>query len=129
MEQAARQDEGWDVEKTSRSPLHWLKYGFWSIGVLLLLSSTVFLGGYFFSMKRVIGFRKVYEPAPSIYYHMVPYVVSPIFPEDHHPVLNRLYRHMYEIDRRWIRPKWWTKPDLTPQEQAAAGVTLGVPLK
>jgi len=104
-------------------------YGFWCIAALVLTSVAVPVGSYFYSVTRIIGFRKVYEPPPSIYHRMVPYVVDAYFPKDHHPVLMRFYWRMYEIDRKWIRPKWWTEPKLSPQEQAAAGVIVGVPLK
>ncbi len=129
MEQNAQSIEIAEGPAVSQHRWRYLKPVLWFFVAVVSISVAAVLVTYFVSVKRIFSVKKVYEPPPSIQYRQVAFVWGPDIPKHYHPDLIRLFRHLHQIDRKWIRPKWWTKPELSPEEQAAMGVRLGVLLQ
>ncbi len=97
----------------------------WLCAGSVIISLSLYVGGYYLTVERMIWFKTVYEPPPSILSHKICINGGPFIPK-----YKRLFRPMLEIDRKWIRPKYWTEtPRLTAKEEADArnvGVLTGV---
>ena len=105
---------------TTRSAASYLKYAFWFIASVGLVSLTLYVGAYFVCVKRIVAINTVYEPPPLVGTRLEHSVKGMMFANDALRRNQRLFRPIHEIDKKWIRPKWWT--ELTPKEQVAWGL-------
>ena len=98
----------------------------WLFAGSIVVPLGLYVGGYFMTVQRMVWFKTVHEPPPSILSHQVCINGGPFIPKKY----QRLFRPMYEIDRKWIRPKYWVEnPRLTTKEEAdsrSVGVLTGV---
>ena len=88
----------------------------WIVAGLTVISFAIYAGSYFARIGKVVIVKRVHEPPPLVGTRNVLVVLGPQFPDGY----AKLYRPLYEIDRKWLRPKWWT--EVSPDVRAALGV-------
>ena len=89
----------------------------WMVSGLVVISFAIYAGSYFARIGKFVIVKRVHEPPPLVGTRNVLVVLGPQFPEGY----AKLYRPLYEIDKKWLRPKWWT--EVSPDVQAALGVS------
>lgn len=89
----------------------------WIAAGLVVISFAIYSGSYFARIGKIVMVKRIHEPPPLVGTRNVLVVLGPQFPEGY----AKLYRPLYEFDKKWLRPKWWT--EVSPDVQAALGVS------
>ena len=95
----------------------YLRVAGWIVSGLVVISLATYAGSYFARIGKIVMVKRVHEPPPLVGTRNVLVVLGPQFPDGY----AKLFRPLYEIDKKWLRPKWWT--EVPPDVQAALGVS------